>query len=77
MCVCARARVRVFVCVCVCACVCVRVCVKFCYLVDLLFIASQAWYLGLGAKDVLQQSCKNLHEKIEVSQCLLVLEGSF
>ncbi len=27
----------------------------------------QAWYLGLGAKDVLQQSCKNLHEKIEVS----------
>ncbi len=33
---------------------------------NLLIVRSQAWYLGLGAKDVLQQSCKNLHEKIEV-----------
>lgn len=26
----------------------------------------QAWYLGYGAKDVLEQSCKNLPQKIEV-----------
>ncbi|CAI8054254.1 Diacylglycerol kinase epsilon, partial [Geodia barretti] len=27
---------------------------------------NKAWYLGFGAKDVLQQSCKNLPQKIEV-----------
>ena len=27
----------------------------------------QAWYLGYGARDVLEQSCKNLHTKIQVS----------
>ena len=26
----------------------------------------QAWYLGFGARDVLEQSCKNLPQKIEV-----------
>jgi len=42
--------------------------------------ALQAWYVGFGAKDVLEQSCKNLHRRIEiyldgVSQKLPQLEG--
>lgn len=34
------------------------------YLNDLF---SQAWYVGFGARDIIEQTCKNLKDKIEVS----------
>lgn len=34
------------------------------FLDDLL---SQAWYVGFGARDIIEQTCKNLKDKIEVS----------
>ena len=33
------------------------------YLNDLF---SQAWYAGFGARDIIEQTCKNLKDKIEV-----------
>ena len=36
----------------------------------------QAWYLGYGAKDVLEQSCKALQSKIEVLFVELTSEAS-
>lgn len=33
----------------------------------LVTLCVQAWYVGYGAKDILEQSCKNLERKIQVS----------
>ena len=48
-----------------CVCVGVYVCVHVCECVSVC-LCLQAWYLGYGAKDVLEQSCRALESKIEV-----------
>ena len=60
-----------------CVCVC---CVWSCGKVDsfkeyvsppsLPLCLSQAWYLGFGARDAIEQSCKHLQNKMEVDGCL-------
>jgi len=39
-----------------------------------LIFSTQAWYLGYGARDVLEQACKDLQKKIQVSQPLYFMQ---